>query len=202
MKQPSTHEWKLLAEHAVADCPNVISGIGLQDDRIAQMHPSVVEHYIVEFTAADVPVDFSPEPDPGVRASLTYYDETHHELAHHVFTHRECVAIASLIASGFYRRVAAAWVHQGYALAVPEPEPDPEKLNWGLIDEVTLGGKKWRVIIDVAALNAPCCHLRFVEDYGVVAVLDDKWANLDDPPTVSALRTHLPTLIGRGVSEQ
>ena len=75
MKQYSTHEWELAAEHEVADCPNIVSGIGLQDDRIAQMHPSIIEHFYTQFTASDFPVDFSPEPDPGVRANLTYYDE-------------------------------------------------------------------------------------------------------------------------------
>ena len=85
---------------------------------------------------------------------------------------------------------------------MPQSEPVPKKLNWGLIDEVTLGGRRWQIMIDVAALHAPCCFLRFVEDYGVVARLNDKWADLDDPVTVRALRAHLPSSFSNGGGEQ
>ena len=177
------------------NCPNRLSEELHRDVRLSEIHPAILAHYMEAFMRPEIPIAFDPALEPGVRANVTLYQPEDCELTHHVFSHSECLAVAALVALGLYRRIAAALVHQGYAYAEAATDDFRPEPGWGLADRITLkDGSQWNVVVNITAVEEPCCHLRFVEDYAVLGFFDGEPHDLEDPVTLTLLRERLPSV--------
>lgn len=110
--------------------------------------------------------------DPGIRASMVFFNEKTQQPDTYIFDYEGLIAIAWLVFAGWPRRHAAAAVYYENVVCFEEganvTKLGRDDFNYKLWDKVTLGTTTFLIVADLEAVPEHCAF-RFVQDFGVVA---------------------------------